>query len=141
MYDRRLSAIKSVYVNSLVCVRVKGCDSECFKIDSGVRQVCIMFPWFFNVYMNAVINELKMGIGRKGVRFHEGGREGRLLGLLHADDLVLCGESEEDLRAIMGRFIEVCKRRGLKVNADKSMVILLGGEEGLEYEASVNGYV
>ena len=62
-------------------------------------------------------------------------------GLLYADDLVLCGEPEEDLRAIAGRFIEVYKRRGLKVNAGKSKVILLSGEEGLEREVCVNGYV
>ena len=41
----------------------------------------------------------------------------------------------------MGRFIEVCKRRGLKVNAGKSKVKLLGGEERLKYEVCVNGYV
>ena len=52
-------------------------------------------------------------------------------GLLHVDDLVLCYESDEDLRAIVGRFIEVCRRRGLKVNAGKSKVMALGDEEGL----------
>ena len=57
------------------------------------------------------------GDGEKGVRFQEEGREWRLLVLLYADDLLLCGESEEDLRAIVGHFIEVCRRRGLKVNA------------------------
>ena len=36
-----------------------------------------------------------MGMGRRGVRFQEEGRELRLPGLLYADDLVLCGESEE----------------------------------------------
>ena len=66
------------------------------------------------------------------MRFQEEGREWKLPGLLYADDLVLCGESEEDLRAIVGRFIEVCRRRGLKVNAGKSKVKLLGGEEGLD---------
>ena len=30
-----------------------------------------------------------------------------LPGFLHADDLVLRGESEEDLKAMMGRFLEV----------------------------------
>ena len=40
------------------------------------------------------------------------GREWRLPGLLYADDLVLCGESEEDLRAMVGRFVEGCRRRG-----------------------------
>ena len=40
-------------------------------------------------------------------------------GLLYADDLALYGESEEDLMAMVGRFIEVCRRRGLKVNGGK----------------------
>ena len=43
-------------------------------------------------------------------------REWRLPGL-YADDLVLCGESEEDLRVIMGRFADLCRRRGVKVNS------------------------
>ena len=43
-------------------------------------------------------------------------REWILRRLLYADDLVLCAESEEDLRAIVGRFVEVYRRRGLKVN-------------------------
>ena len=38
----------------------------------------------------------------------------------------------------MGRFVEVC-RRGLKVNAGKRKVIVLGREEGLEYEVCVDG--
>ena len=39
----------------------------------------------------------------------------RLHVLLYADDLVLFGESEDDLRAMVGRFDEVCSRRDLKV--------------------------
>ena len=31
-------------------------------------------------------------------------------------------------------FAEVCRRRGLKVNAGKSKVVVLGEEEGLEGE-------
>ena len=52
MYDvggKLMNGIKSIYVNSIACVKVKGDDSECFKIDSGVRQVCIISPWLFNV--------------------------------------------------------------------------------------------
>ena len=41
--------------------------------------------------------------GGKNENWKEG-RELGLLGLLYADDLVLCGESEEDLRAMMGSF-------------------------------------
>ena len=59
-------------------------------------------------------------------------------GPLYEDDWVLCGESEEDLRAMMRRFTEVCRRRGLKVNAGKSKVMVLGGEEWLGCEICVD---
>ena len=62
-------------------------------IDSGVRQGCIMSPWLFHVYMDAVMKDVKMGMERRGVRFLEDGRDWRLPGLLYADDLVLCGDS------------------------------------------------
>ena len=99
-----------------------------------------MSPWLFDVYMDTVKNELKMGMGRRGVRFQEEGREWKLPGLLYADDLVLCGESEEDMWIIVGCFIKVWSRRGLKVSAGKRKVMLLGGEEGLEHEVCLNGY-
>ena len=39
----------------------------------------------------------------------------------------------------MGCFVEVCRRIGLKVNAVKRKVFVLGGEEGLECEICVDG--
>ena len=80
-----------------------------------------------------------MGIGKRGPRIEEEGSEWRLTVLLYADDLVLCGVSKEDLRAMVGRFIEVCRRRSVKVNAGKSKVIVLDGEEELECEVCVDG--
>ena len=81
-----------------------------------------MIPWFFNVYMD----------GKEGT-------EWRLLDLLYVDDLVLYGESKEDLRAMVGWFVEVCRKRGLKVNAGKSKVIVMNREKGLEYEVHIDG--
>ena len=71
-----------------------------------------MSPWQFSVWM-----EMKMGIGRRGMSFLEDGRECRLPSILYVNDLVLCGESEEDLRVMVGQFAEACKRRGLQVKA------------------------
>ena len=75
-----------------------------------------MSPCLFNVYMDAEMEEVKVEMGRRGVRFLENGREWRLPGLLYADNLVLYGKLEEDQRATVGWFAEVCRRRGLKVN-------------------------
>ena len=38
------------------------------------------------------------------------------------------GESEEDLRVMVGPFVDVCRRIGLKVKAGKSTVMVLNGE-------------
>ena len=76
------------------------------------------------------------------MRFQEEVREWIFPGLLYVNDLVLCGKSEEDLRAMVDFFcfcLEVC-RRCLKVNAGKGKVMVLGGEEGLEWcEVCVDG--
>ena len=113
-------------------VRVKMGESEWFGIDSGVRCGCIISPWLFNVYMDTLIRDVKMGIGMRGIRFMEVGREWRLPGLLYTDDLILCVKLVEDLRDMVGWFIEVFRKRGLNVNAGKSKVMVINEEEGLE---------
>ena len=59
------------------------------------------------------------------MRFLEDGKKWRFSSLLYADDLFLC--FEEDLKAMVGRFAEVCRRRGLKVIVGKSKVMVLIG--------------
>ena len=81
-----MNGIKSVYVNSLPCVRAKGGGNEGFRINSGVRQWCVMSPLALYVYMDVVM-ELKIGMGKRGVRFIEEKRKWRLPALLYADDL------------------------------------------------------
>ena len=40
---------------------------------------------------------------------YKGKGEDRMPSVLYANDLVLCGKSEEDLRAMMKHFVEVCR--------------------------------
>ena len=81
MYDvgvKLLNGIKSLYVNSLACVRVKGGESKCFRFNSGVRHGCIMYTWLFNVKMDAKGDdkEGENGYGEKGSEIPgEGERE------------------------------------------------------------------
>ena len=58
---------------------------------------------------------------------------------MYADDLVLCGKSEEGQKVIVERFVEVCRGRVLKVKADMSKVMGTDGDEGLECEIRVDG--
>ena len=53
--------------------------------------------------------------------------------------LVSCGKSEDgDLRAMVGFFVELC-RRVVNVSAGKSKMMVLNGEEGLDFEVCVDG--
>ena len=54
---------------------MKGGESECFRIENGVRQGCIMSPWLFNIFMDIEMKEVKIGMGRRGVRFQLEGNE------------------------------------------------------------------
>ena len=41
--------------NNLAYVRVKEGESECFRIEGGVRKGYIMSLWTYKVYMDAVM--------------------------------------------------------------------------------------
>ena len=58
--------MKGIYANSLAYVRVKGGESECFRIDSGLKQEYVMSLSLFNAYMDAGIKEVKIGMWRRG---------------------------------------------------------------------------
>ena len=48
MVGKLLNGIKIMYVNSLACIIVNGDESECFRINNGMRQECIRSFWLFN---------------------------------------------------------------------------------------------
>ena len=60
------SILLRVYINGLARIKVKRGEGECFRINNDVNQGCIMSPWLFNVYMDGVIKEVKMGMGKRG---------------------------------------------------------------------------
>ena len=74
------------------------------------------------------------------MRFPEEVREWRIHGLLYVDDLNLCRKlGKKDLKGMVECFIDICRRRGPKVNADNNRVIVLGKIEGLECGVRVDG--
>src|SRR5678815_1052757 len=127
-----------MYMDSEACVSINDVKGDWFSINSGVRQGCVMSPWLFNVYMDGVMKEFEVGVAGDGVRMMKNGREWRVPHLLNADDLVLCGESEESLRGLVERFGRVCKRRGLKVNVEKSKVMVVS-EDSPQCEVMLDG--
>ena len=107
------NGIESMYISNQACVRVKGGESECFRFDRGVREGCIMFPWLFSVYKDAVMKRGENWEGEDGSEISRRGNKVVSIVLLNAGDLVLCGESKQDLKVMIESFVEVCSRRDL----------------------------
>ena len=55
------------------------------------------------------MKEMKMGMRRIGVRFLKEWREWKEQGVFYKDDLVLCGELDEDLNMKMRRSVRNAK--------------------------------
>ena len=69
-------------------------------------------------------------MGRMEVGFSEEGREWKL------PNLILCGESEEELRVMKGGFAEVYEERSLRADAYKGKGMVLGEEAGGRLDVS-----
>ncbi len=98
--------------------------NESFSVEVGVRQGCMMSPWFFNIYMDGCLREMKVGVWDLGGRLNVRGVVQPLVVSLYADDTVLLVESEGMFQRIVDEFDRICRRTKLKVNAGKSKVMV-----------------
>ena len=94
-----LSNIKRMYTDNLACV--KGGWSDSLSNGSGVRQVCGIFSWLLNEYMDEVMKNVKVRRGE--VKF--------LPDFLYAECLVLVLPQSEDNVEMIECFCEVCKTK------------------------------
>ena len=85
-----LKAVQSFYVDSRACVRVGKDVSEWFPVNVGLRQGCVMSPWFFNVYMDGVVREVNVRVlGKELELLSANGGRFEINQLLFADDTAL----------------------------------------------------
>ena len=68
-------AVQSLYGKSEACVRVCREEGEWFEVGVGQRQGYVMSPWMFNLFMDAVMKEVREKAGDVGVTLN-----GRLIG-------------------------------------------------------------
>ena len=54
------NALKSLYYGNVKrTVRLHGVHSDWFKVQTGLKQRCILFPLLFNVFVNDLIQEIR----------------------------------------------------------------------------------
>ena len=97
-------------MHGAVCVMVRG-TVECLKV--GVHQGSVLSPLLFIIVLEALSREF-----RSGVPWED----------LYADDLVIIAESLEECVRRLLTWKEAMEKKGLRVNAEKTKIMICGTE-------------
>ena len=109
-----VKAVMSLYEGAETKVRVGSGLSEEFSVKVGVHQGSVLSPLLFAM----VIDEVT-----------ENARKGWMKQILYADDLVLMGETMEELRENFNEWRETFESKGMRVNLRKTKLMVSGMEE------------
>ena len=111
-------SVKNLLGKTQSCIELNTClRSEWFSINSGVRQGDCLSPTLFSLYINDLVEYLKinspvMNVGNLQLNI-----------LLYADDMVVLGETEEALQSLLHKIYEWCNDWRLKVNESKTKIV------------------
>ena len=108
-----VKAVMSLYEGATTRVRVGSAVSDKFSVKVGVHQGSVLSPLLFAIVMDVVT---------------EDARNGTLHEILYADDLVLMGESMEDLQSKFSLWKATLESKGMKVNINKTKLMVSGTE-------------
>jgi hypothetical protein len=114
-------AIKAMYNSLTSCIRLNGEYSHFFNCPVGVRQGCVLSPTLFSLFINQLANYINEN-GVHGVQFLPNYLE--LFILLFADDVALISTTPRGLQNQLDLLKACCDRINLKVNEDKTKIIV-----------------
>lgn len=118
---KMLRMLQGMYASAQSCVRWGATLSDFFDCPSGVKQGCLLSPLIFSLLISEVSEEVTAR-GRHGFQFLPGLRE--LFLLLFADDIVLLSSSPVGLQNQLNNLAIASDKLGLKVNLDKTKVMI-----------------
>ena len=95
----------SLYKGCKTAVSVVGELSSSFSVKVGVHQGSALSPLLFIMVMDVLTDDV---------------RDGSLMELLYADDLVLCGESLNGVMDKYGRWKNAVEGKGLRMDVNKT---------------------
>jgi hypothetical protein len=117
-----INLLMRLYKKQLAKVKVAGTMSEWFRVQRGVRQGCVLSPYLFNILAEMVMRETLEGFNG-GIQI--GGR--RVTNLRYADDIILLGNSVDELQDLVDRLDRISGKYSLQINIDKTKVMASDG--------------
>ena len=95
--DHLTCLLRNLYIGQEATVRTGHGTTDCFQIEKGVHQGCILSPCLFNLYAEYIMRNARLDEAQAGIKL--AGRN--INNLIHADDTTLMAESEEELKSLL----------------------------------------
>jgi len=107
-------SVMAMYTEAMTAVKTQDGPSDKFEVKVGLHQGSVLSPLLFVSVMEVITREARTGLPWE---------------LLYADDLVLIAKSEEELKAKIRKWKECLEAKGMRVNAEKTKVMISGCKE------------
>ena len=113
--------LRSYYTDAVSNVRAYGDLSRDLKIETGVRQGCILSPSLFNVVIDRILSNLDApGVSVDDIL--------AIRALAYADDIALLAETEQDMQMLLDQLKDAAAKFGMTISGPKTKVIYSGLE-------------
>ena len=114
--DHLTCHLRDLYAGQETTVRTGHGTIDWFQIGKGVRQGCILSPYFFNLYAEYIMRNAGLEETQAGIKI----AWRNINNLRYADDITLMAESEEELKSLLMKVEEESGKVGLKFNIQKT---------------------
>ena len=86
-----------------------------FQVGKGVHQGCILWPCFFSLYVEYIIQNTRLVEAPPGIKIPRR----NINNLRYADDTNFIAEREKELKSLLMKMEEESEKTGLKLNIKK----------------------
>ncbi|BET02785.1 Reverse transcriptase (RNA-dependent DNA polymerase) [Nesidiocoris tenuis] len=122
-----LRVLSSLYSHARAAVKTEDGVTSFFRVTRGVLQGDSCSPVLFSLYLSGLDNYIRSrGFGGINV---DGSND--IMTLCYADDLCILGDSKTDIEGKLGALFEFSESMGLKLNPEKTKVVLFGKRGGM----------
>ena len=90
--DHLTCILRNLYAGQEATVRTGHGTTDCFKIQKGVCQGCILSPCLLNLYAEYIMQNSSLDEPQAGIKI----ARRNISNLRHADDTILMAESQEN---------------------------------------------
>ena len=122
-----IGIIREMYRGYKCRVRTQCGNTEWFEVKNGLKQGSVLSPALFNVVMERMNRQVRERVGERDKK------------LIFADDMMIWGETVEDVQIQLDAWSDTMKKYGLKISKEKSEVMVFGRDENVDGNIELNG--